>query len=184
METINLIKIADAAGEKWISVNKEDLVRTLENDSLQIISDDMISKYNIKSGDDISKLRELEDFEDDLRDCEYVETFTENWINLDSLKDNEIYIDNYSNNLFDKDDIDCWEEDKGYLYHDGSNFIMIIFEDMKEFEADDINREPYETGTVITYRLKNGKEFKIDDSMYQGTLLEVEQKYNDIIEDI
>lgn len=37
-------------------------------------------------------------------------------------------------------------------------------------------------GTIITYELQNGSQFKIDFSMYKGTLNTVFEEFNELIE--
>jgi len=185
-ETINLIKITDdEIGKKWIKVNKEDIFLTIFNKSLQIVSKDMIIKYNIKNGDNINKLRENKEFENDLANCKYVDRFLDCWIILDDLEDYELYISNNLETIFNKSEIESWDKFEGYFYYNGSNSKMLKVEDTREFEAREIYSEYYKRETLIrTYKLENSKEFKIDDIICPRGLLTVETEYNNIIEDI
>ena len=100
------------------------------------------------------------------------------YINLQKLEENKgngsLYYDSNSDKLYDAEIILGWETVRVYYYHDGSNWQFKEVKDELEVEVEDNGSERYNTGIRIQYKLENGAEIQVDDSMYQGSLTEVD----------
>jgi hypothetical protein len=117
-------------------------------------------------------------------DANYVDTYVDDYIRLDSLSENELYFDSYIDEFFDKDTLGNWEIKLYYLYSDGSNLRMKRIEETKEIEAEKISSEEYNTGTYVTYKTTNSQEFVVDYSRWQGSIPGVLPEYDWVIEEI
>lgn len=186
MKNLTLVRFSDDAEQFWNVISKDDVVDSFVNESLKVLSGDIIEKYSIKAGDRKDKFEdneEFEEFENDLSDCEYADTFLEDYIRVDSISENEVYFDSYTDEFFSGDDVLSWDTDEYYWYHDGSNWQMREIAELKEVEAEFVGSENYSTGNTKLYRLKNGKEFKVDSSMYQGSIDNVLEEDSEVIEE-
>eukprot|EP01156_Anaeramoeba_ignava_P006317 Anaeramoba_ignava/a348332_91.p1 GENE.a348332_91~~a348332_91.p1 ORF type:complete len:223 (+),score=47.25 a348332_91:12-680(+) len=221
MKTLTLVIFADDMQQLWYRISKDDIVESFYNDSLKVVSKDIVKKYNIKENDKKDKFAQIyeliadengydvswaeghfsnediklvknyinksenlnEEFEDALNDCDYAETFEEDMVKIDSIKENLLYFDNYNNEFFTGADILGWETEKYYWYHDGSNWRLKAISEIKEIEAEYIGSENYNTGNLQEFELKNGKRFVIDSSMYQGSIDNVQDEYAEVIEE-
>jgi len=183
MKTITLVKFEN--GQYWNIIKADDIVESLDEQGLKVVSLDVVKKYNIKAGERKIDLLEKfgDDFEDDLHDCDFVDTYVSDYIKLDEIEENLLYFDDYADEFFSGTDILSWDTEEYYWYFNGSNFVMREIIEKKEIEAEYIDSEPYETGNILLYRLKNQKEFKVDSSFYQGTIDNVFKEDGDIIDD-
>lgn len=187
MKTLTLVKFTNDQEQLWHRISKDDIVESFENNSLKAVSKDIAEKYNIKKDDRKDKFEDdeelNEEFEDALNDCDYAETFMEDMIRVDSIDEETIYFDSYNDEFFSGTDILSWGTEKYYWYHDGSNWQMKEICEIKEVEAEEIGSENNNTGCLETFELKNGKIFIIESSMYQGSIDNVIDDYNNIIEE-
>ena len=183
MKTLTLVKFANDVEQLWWRVPKEDIVESFENNSLKEVTRDIVEKYNIKDGDRKDKFEDNEDFEEALENCEPVDIYLEDMINVSDIKEDSLYFDNYNDEFFLGSDVLSWETQKYYYYHDGSNWRMKEISESKDIEAKYIGNENYTTGRLERYELENGKQFIIDSSMYQGAVDNVTEEYNEIIDE-
>lgn len=137
----------------------------------------LVEKY-INNNEDI-----VEEFEDALNDCKYAETFIGDYVRVDSIDEDLIYFDKYMDEFVNGFCVLSWDTEEYYWYHDGSNWQMNKIIEIKEVKAIHLGNEQYNTGTIETYELANKKIFKIDSSMYQGSIDGVLEDYEDVIED-
>lgn len=188
MKKLTLVKFTDDQEQIWHRISKDDIVESFENNSLKIVSKDIIEKYNIKENDRKDKFEDdeelAEEFENVLNDCDYAETFIEDMIRVDSIDEETIYFDNYSDEFFSGTDVLDWETEKYYWYYDGSNWQMKEISQIKEIDVEYIGGNSYNTGILHEYEIiDNGSIFIINSSMYQGSIDTVVDKYSNIIEE-
>ena len=179
-EKLTLIKFND----RWHAVDeydKEGIIDSMYVQDMQIVPEDMVKKYNIKENDKKEDLIKKygEEFEDDLSDCEYAETYADNYIVLDSIDENSMYVDKDSYEFYRGSKILGWYElgeyEKYYNFWNGSNWKMIEIEDIKEVEAELIDVVQYDTGNRRLYKLEDGTKFTVNNSFYQGSIDYVEE---------
>lgn len=185
---MTLIKFVNDYTKIWYRISKDDIVDSFHNCELRILSKENIKKYNIKAGDSLKKFEDDEEladeFNDVLEDSDYVDTFLDDMIDLSDIDKESIYFDRYNDEFFSGEDILFWDTQKYYYYYDGSNWNMKEISEIEDIEVEYIGSENYNTGSYEKYRLKNGKHFTIDSSMYQGTIDNVVEDYNYIIEEL
>ena len=187
MEKLTLVKLENMDG--WREVNKEDIVKSFDGCGMREVPEDVVKKYNIKEGDKIQELKDKfgEELEDALYDSDFVKTYTngypyENYIILNDIDENGLYFDGCSEEFYTGDTALEWDTDEFYHFWDGHNWRMYFIEEKKEVEAEKIDVSHYDTGNIIKYKLKNGKIFTLDNSLYQGSINAVLE--DDIIDEI
>ncbi|MDR0580184.1 MAG: hypothetical protein LBG21_06240 [Campylobacteraceae bacterium] len=169
-----------------VKVSKDDVVDTVWQDCIYSIPFEIVNKYNLKSGDNKQKIKDKYEDDEDILDeifdhsngvSPLVKGEDTDYLDLNSLNENKgngsLYYDNYSDELYDAETILGWETVRVYCYHDGSNCQVKEVKDELDLEVEENGSERYNTGTYIRYALENGKEIQVDDSMYQGSLTEV-----------
>lgn len=181
MKTMTLVLRTNDQEQLWTRVDKNDLVKSFVNDSLRIVSNDIVKKYNIKDGDRKDKFEGNNEFEDDLSNCDLAETFLGDHIRIDSINEDDIYFDNYTDEFFKGDDVLGWESNDYYWYHDGSNYKMDEISEIKEIEAEEINFVNLDTGREEEFKCEKGI-FKIAISFYQGSHDTVIEEHTNIID--
>jgi hypothetical protein len=171
----------------WTRVNSDDLVESFVNDSLKFITADDLKdikkEFGIELDTEIIKnnlsdevLKYIEDL------AEYGATYMESYIQIEELEDG-LYFDNYCDTFFNKEDIQSWDTDDFYWYHDGSNFVMDSVSEIKEVEAEEVALDDCGTYSILTFETEKGL-FKIDSSRYQGSHDTVQDEYSNLIESI
>ena len=178
---MTLVRFADDMNQEWHRIDKSDIVESFVNDSLRIVNDNDVKKFSIKSGIKKTVLCG-DDMEGIVSNSDYAETYMGDYIRIDDIDDEDIYFDDSTDVFFNGKDIQGWETDEYYWYFDGSNWRMREISEKKEFKAECIESENYNTGTIETYKLEDGSIFKIDNSMYQGSLDSVIDRYTEVID--
>jgi len=183
METLTLVELGITEEPKWYSVDKNDIVNSFVDDTLKIVDNDIVKKFNIKSGDRVDT--ENEELTDALDSCEFVPNHRNNGycigfvaVNLSEIEKDRIYVS--GDYFYTGADVLAWDTEKYYLYTDGSTAqsVLKIGDDFMQVEAEIIDSENYKTdcgrGKIMTYKTKNGKILKINCSYMSGDLDEVE----------
>jgi len=179
---MTLAILANDQEGNWSRIDKNDVVSSFYDDSLKVLSTDIIDKYNIKDGDKKDTFLSDEEFEEAIADCDYAPTYMESYIDCSEIDESKIYFDAYTDTFFTGEDILSRETDDFYYYYDGSNWQMKEISQIKEVEAELIDNEAYDTGSIETWKLPNGDIFKIDSSRYQGSIDTVDDCYFGIID--
>jgi hypothetical protein len=156
---------------------KESIIEAAWQDDLNRIPAEIVKKYDLKAG---TKKQELEEKYEEGSD-EYEEIFDSSrgvkvlcpdtdYIDFDDLKDDELYWDKHSDELYTADIIKGWDTVKHIQHWDGYNWVMLEVKGELEIECEKLGEEKYSTGIKVLYRLKNGKEFTVDCSAYSGSI--------------
>lgn len=183
---MTLVKYAHGQSECWHMVDAEDIVKSFLSDSLKIVSDELVGKYSIEAGDSKDVIEIINnDFDilEEIEDSDYAPTYLGDYIRFDEIKEDSIYFDNYTDTFFSGSDVLGWETEEYYWYHDGSGWQMKEISERKDIECILTGRENYATGQIETYTTKDGKVFKIDNSMYQGSIDSALEEYEDVIDE-